>query len=214
MSDYVSQTIDVYNAIASSYAKQALQHGPGIQRRHFCSLIPKRGKILDVGCGSGRDCAYFVKKGFETVGVDLSDKLLEIAQKEVAKATFLKQDIRNLSFPPNFFDGIWSCASLLHIKHKDIPETLRSWFSVPKPSGILFIHVKKVHVKQGEEEVEREDLSVPGVKRLFSLFSKEQLRMYCEQAGFIVITCDEILSTSFDKNDERSIRVDCWAKKI
>lgn len=209
MSDYVSQTIDVYNSIASSYAKQALKHGPGIQRRHFSSLIPKGGRILDVGCGSGRDCAYFVKKGFETTGVDLSDKLLEIARTSAPGATFLKQDIRNLSFPQNSFDGIWSCGSLLHIKHAEIPSTLRLWFSILKPKGLLFIHVKK-----GQGEVEREDPSTPGVKRLFSLFSKKQLRGYCEETGFTVISCDEIMSSSFPINGEGSIHVDCWAKKI
>lgn len=209
MSDYVSQTIDVYNSIALAYAKQAVKHGPGIQRRHFCSLVKKGGKILDVGCGSGRDCAYFVKKGFETIGVDLSEKLLEIARSNVPKATFLKQDIRNLSFPTNYFDGIWACASLLHIKHDEILATLRSWFTLLKSGGVLFIHVKK-----GEGEVEREEPSIPHIKRLFSLFSKEQLRGYCEKAGFTVISCDEIMSTSYHPKNETLTRVDCWAKKI
>ncbi len=206
--DYVSQTIDVYDVIADSYAKQALKHGPGVQRRHFCSLVKKGGKILDVGCGSGRDCAYFVTKGFKTVGVDLSDNLLEIAKKAVPRATFIKQDIRALTVVPNSFDGIWSCTSLLHVKHEEIPATLHVWFSILKPGGILFIHVKK-----GEGEVERVDPSVPGIKRLFSLFLKEQVEMYCKQAGFTVLSCYEVEGKDYETGKSPT-KISCFAKKI
>ena len=203
MDDYITQTIAVYDKIAPSYAKEVASHAPRIQRRHFCSLIKRGGKILDVGCGAGRDCAYFIKKGYETTGVDLSDKLLEIARETVPEATFLKQDIRALSFLPNSFDGIWACASLLHIKHYEILATLRSWFTLLKSGGILFIHVKK-----GEGEVEREDPSIPGVKRSFSLFSKKQIGIYCNDAGFTVFSTHEYIG-SYDL-----CWIDCWAKKI
>ncbi len=208
--DYVSQTIDVYDSIADSFVKQAINYSPKAQLEYFCSLVKKGGRVLDVGCGSGRDCASFAQKGFETVGVDLSEKLLDIAKTTVPEATFLKQDIRSLSFPPNSFDGIWSCASLLHIAHKDIPRTLKSWFTVCKPQGILLIYVKK-----GIGEEEREEPSVIGVKRFYSLFTNELLMQYCQQIGFSIVTCFDVIKDSNIYNGKESLPwICCIAKKI
>ncbi|EKD66991.1 MAG: methyltransferase type 11 [uncultured bacterium] len=210
MSDYVSQTIDVYNTIADSFAKQALNYCPKAQLEYFCSLVKKGGRVLDIGCGSGRDCASFVQKGFETVGVDLSEKLLGIAKATVPVATFLKQDIRKLSFSENYFDGLWSCASLLHIAHADIPQTLRSWFTVCKHNGALLIYVKK-----GIGEEEREEPSVIGVKRFYSLFTKELLMQYCQKAGFIILECFDVQKDSNLYNGKESLPwICCIAKKI
>jgi ubiquinone/menaquinone biosynthesis C-methylase UbiE len=201
--DYVSKTISVYNAIADSYTKQAAHRGPVKQRKEFCSLLSKGGRIIDVGCGSGRDSEYFVQQGFTVTGVDLSEQLLTIAKKTVPKATFIKEDIRHLSLPINYFDGVWACASLLHIRHEEVVSTLVSWNTLLKTNGILYIAVK-----YGDGEVERIDKSVPGIPRLFSLFTKERITDVCQKAGFTVFSTYEYLGS----HDVRW--VDCWAKKI
>jgi SAM-dependent methyltransferase len=208
MDDYIQKTIDIYDAVADSFAKQALDHVPLEQRKHFVSLLPKSGKILDVGCGSGRDSSYFSDLGFQVIGVDLSEKLLEIARINDPKTTFICADIRHLFFENVLFDGLWSCASLLHIKHNEVLETLRSWQRLLKTAGILFIHVKK-----GEGEIEKEEPSVPGVKRLYSLFSKDQLISYCERSGFTVLSCYEIMGSKRNSPTD-SMWIDCFAQKV
>lgn len=78
--DHVTKTIGVYNAMADEYAKKLNDYAPRPEQEKFVSLLPKNATILDAGCGPGRDCEYFVKKGLKVVGVDLSDKLLDIAK--------------------------------------------------------------------------------------------------------------------------------------
>lgn len=210
MSDYLDETINIYNSVAATYAVQQRDHGPVLQRKHFISLLPMNGKILDAGCTAGRDSAYFVEQGFKVVGVDLSEKLLELARFAVPRAKFYSADIRHLSFEKSMFDGIWACASILHIKHKDLPSVFTEFFTVLKPGGILYVHVKK---GEGEEYIE--EPSIPGRKRFYSLFSKEQLKKYCEDAGFTVLEVFEVNPKKAYADGRMSrMWVDCFAKKV
>jgi len=207
--DYISETIDIYNSIADAYALQSLQHGPNVQRTKFCSLVKKGGKILDAGCGGGRDSAYFVEKGFKVIGVDLSEKLLELARLAVPGAKFYAADLRRLSFEKNIFDGIWACASIIHIKHSDMAKVFSGFFQSLKPGGVLYIHAKK---GEGEEYIE--EPSIPGKKRFFSLFRERDLMKYCKNAGFTDIDVCEVASKNAYANGKTSrVWVDCFAKK-
>jgi len=99
----------------------------------------KGKKILDVGCGHGRDARYLSERGFEVVGIDLSRNLLKIARRMAPKAKFLLMDMRDLKFGDEEFDGIWSCASFLHIPKREALETLREFRRVLKPGGLLYL---------------------------------------------------------------------------
>lgn len=179
--DLVKKTIAVYDTIASSYAKQIEKYAPDIERNKFINLIPKGAKILDAGCGPGRDCYYFAKHGLNIIGVDLSEKLLEIAKKRVPQATFIKQDLRKLDFPEQSFDGVWVCASLHHLNRNDASRVLGKFFQLLKPNGVLFISVKE---GTGEEDV-RESLS-SGLPRHYVYYKLEELKKLLEKAGFVV----------------------------
>lgn len=209
MNDYLDETIDLYNSFADNYATQALDHGPVMQRKLFASLITKGGKILDAGCGSGRDSAFFSELGFVVIGLDKSEKLLELARIAAPKAKFYSGDIRHLSFEPNMFDAIWSCASILHIKHKELPAVFQSFYSLLKPNGVLYLHVKK-----GEGEAYIEEPSMPGKKRFYSFFSASLLKKYCEEAGFLDIEIIDV-GTMKAYADGKHARewIDCFVKK-
>jgi len=75
------------------------------------SEIKKRGKILDVGCGTGQATVPFAQKGFTVLGVDLGKELVEIARQKCAifpNAQFMVGSFEDLSFPPQSFDLIIS----------------------------------------------------------------------------------------------------------
>ncbi len=72
------------------------------------SKLNKGDTILDLGCGNGRAVKYFVDKGFQGIGVDISDKMLELAKEHVPKGKFYKEDFTKLKFKPNSFDAIIS----------------------------------------------------------------------------------------------------------
>lgn len=178
--DHVAKTIDVYNAMADEYAKKLNDYAPRPEQRKFISLLPKNATILDVGCGPGRDCEYFVKQGLKVVGVDLSEKLLDIARKRVPGASFLKQDLRALDFPSGSFDGIWACASLHHLKRTETPHVLRIFSRLLKSHGVLFILVKE---GKGEADI-TESLS-SGLSRHFVYYTLDELTHLLEKAGFV-----------------------------
>lgn len=131
--------------------------------------------------GPGRDSAYFSGKGFQVVGVDLSEKLLEIARKKSPKVEFYKQDLRSLTFPENSFDAIWACASLVHLKRTEVPIVLDTFYSLLKPDGVLFVLVKE---GKGEADV-KENLS-SGVTRHFTYFGQNELQKMLESAKFVI----------------------------
>lgn len=179
--DYVTKTIAVYNKIAQDYAQKTDAYAPLPERDAFIVKLPRGGKILDAGCGPGRDSEYFVRKGFSLVGIDLSEKLLSIAKKRVTLATFQKQDLRKLTFAPEEFDGIWASASLLHLKRDEIPKVLRQFYQILKRNGALFILVK-----EGTREGFIPYKLASNLPRFFSYFKSEEIKRVLEQVGFVI----------------------------
>jgi SAM-dependent methyltransferase len=117
---------------------------------HFLSLVPAGGRILDAGCGSGRDSRHFLEQGYEVVAFDGS---AEMARKA---SEFLGREVLHLLFEDmqfqDEFDGIWACASLLHVPKAELPEVLQKLANALKPGGFLFVSFKK-----GDAERRKED---------------------------------------------------------
>ena len=203
--DHVAKTIAVYDQIAHQYASKLDDYAPRPEQEKFVSFLPKYARILDAGCGPGRDCEYFIKQGFEVVGVDLSDKLLDIAKQRVPQASFYKLDLRSLVFHPNSFDGIWACASLLHLKREEVPAVLSIFYALLKPTGILFVLVKE---DSGEADV-TEELSSQ-LSRHFTYFRRKELKIKLKDVGFEV---EELYS--YNEKDRGSDHRDlCWISSI
>ena len=126
--------VSTYGKIADVYTKQYfndLTDTPYIDR--FLSRLPKSGKVLDIGSGSGQFSQYIAKKGFSAVGIDYSQEMIEIARIKVPEVEFRYMDMRNLEFNENSFDGLLSAYSLIHIPSEDIPKTLKSFYYFFKP---------------------------------------------------------------------------------
>jgi len=113
----------------------------------FLALIPVEATILDAGCGSGRDTKAFMKMGYEVAAFDASPVMAAMASEyagtSVAEMRF--QEIED----DHRFDGIWACASLLHVPLLELPGVFRRLFISLKPGGILYASFK---YGQGEHE--------------------------------------------------------------
>lgn len=207
--DYLKPMIDLYDSIAPEYALNTAQHAPKPQRDEFVRLVRSGGKILDAGCGPGRDVQYFSDLGYEVVGVDLSKRMLDVAKGVAPRAQFYCQDLRNLQFPDASFDGIWACTSIIHLKRVEIPGVLRKFYDLLAPEGVLFVHAQR-----GEGEIEKVEPSIPNAVRRYTLFSESEMKGLLETAGFSVL---DIFESSFSKAYESGKtsmpRVSCFARK-
>ncbi len=177
--DHVIRTVAVYDSIADAYSVAMNDYTPDEERIKFTKLITPGGMILDLGCAAGRDSIYYSSKGFQTVGVDLSEKLLAIARQKAPQLTFLQQDVRDLRFPDTSFDGIWACAIFLHLIQSEIKLAIKRCYTLLKPNGTLFVMMKN---GKGETDV-TENLS-SGMTRHFTLFQPKELEDVLKESGF------------------------------
>ena len=107
----------------------------------FTALVKPGGHILDAGCGSGRDALAFHRAGFRVTATEASANLAALARVH----TGLPIDV--LIFDQmewrDTFDGVWTCASLLHVPRAEIRNVLRRLGRALRPSGWLFVSLWK-----------------------------------------------------------------------
>lgn len=147
----------------------------------FCLLLPDKGKLLDLGCGSGRDVKAFIERGYDVIGLDGSFKLVQRA-REFTKAEIIHDDFENLSFK-NQFDGIWACASLLHVERKKIPQVLNLIKKALKKDGVLYMSFKEGNGDRAKN------------KRTFTDMTIELLEPIISNSGMVLVdawTTDDV----------------------
>jgi SAM-dependent methyltransferase len=94
-------------------------------------------RILDFGCGPGRDLIELRRRGHEAVGLEGCEAFVQMA-REVSGASVYHQQFLTLSLPASHFDGVFANASLFHIPTQELPRVLRELWSCLVPSGVLF----------------------------------------------------------------------------
>lgn len=159
-------------------------------REKFVELVG-RGRVLDAGCGPGMDTDYFIEEGLDAVGVDIGEGCIDYA-RENKKGEFQVQDLRDLKFEGNSFDGVWCSAAVFFFTGKDgIKESIDEFNRVLKAGGVLYIDFK---VGDGETVKQKWDGSV----REYHLSDSEAGRMLTD-GGFEIIHSDENQGARKDK---------------
>jgi len=194
------ETIRVYEKLGGKYIKDIEKLVPS-SFFDFIKLLPKNGKVLEIGCAGGRDSKKFSQKGFKVTGIDLVDIFLKEAEKNVPDAKFIKMDLRKLKFPKNYFNAIWANAVLLHIKKKNILKVLKGFYKVLKFGGKLYISVKR-----GKGKTYKKDKLSSDEKRLFVYFFKGEIEEYVKKAGFKIIF-SQIFSDDAGRKNIKWIRL-------
>jgi len=116
-------------------------------RDRFTALLPAHGAVLDAGCGSGRDAKAFVEQGFQVEAFDASPELAALASQHSGLPVKVMrfQEVDAVAR----YDGIWCCASLLHVPLTELPEVFRRLAQALKAGGVLYASFK---YGQGERE--------------------------------------------------------------
>ena len=166
-------------------------------------------KILDVGCGNGKDCKYISEKGYEINGIDLSKGMLAIAKEKVPDVRFEIMDIANITYPENSYDGIISNCSLFHIPSEELPRTLESFVRVLKPNGKLLLILQ-----EGLGETMIEEPYRPGVNIYMNYFSIEAISNLLLKCGFEVDSIrKEMAQNEFELGNSKLIVLSSNGKK-
>lgn len=136
----MEETLTYYNQNADAFVEGTQNADMSEQYLFFLKHLASGCRILDLGCGSGRDSAYFSSLGFEVTAVDGSEELCKRV-KENYGINALCIKFEDMSFVAEF-DAIWACASLLHVKKAEMPNVLDKVSAALKPGGILYASFK------------------------------------------------------------------------
>ena len=136
----MNETLSYYNQNADAFIEGTKNADMSQQYGFFLKYLPVGGKLLDLGCGGGRDSAYFSSLGFVVTAVDGSRELCKRVREEHGIPALCIQ-FDDLSFVSEF-DAIWACASLLHVKKTDMPAILMKVSTALKPGGTLYASFK------------------------------------------------------------------------
>jgi ubiquinone/menaquinone biosynthesis C-methylase UbiE len=178
------QTEEAYDLIAQEYAVRHQEIPPRIAElgERFLGYLAPRSRLLDVGCGSGRDMAWMESQGFRTTGIDLSTGMLTQARQR-ARGEVLHMDMCHLTFPQASFEGVWCCSSLLHVPRARALDALRQMRRVLVLGGMLFLSLL-----EGDGDVwEAEASEFAAVQRLFVHYPQAVATTYLSQAGFVLV---------------------------
>lgn len=178
--DETELTSAAYDAIAADYvARWATQADPmAAARRRLAACLPLGARVLDAGCGPAHDTAGLRALGLRAIGLDRSRGMLAQAHQREGIPLMLG-DMRRLPIADGALDGLWACASFLHIPKRDSGAVLAEFRRVLRPGGALYLSVK-----QGDGE--RWQLDLFGQRRFFCFYQAAELDQALATAGFTI----------------------------
>lgn len=136
----MSDTINYYNEQAVEFVENTFNVDMTNVYEPFLEYVQQGGKILDVGCGSGRDALYFKNTGFVVDAFDYSENLVKLA-KEKTGLDIQHQSFYDLDIASEY-DGIWACASLLHCERNRLIEVMQKIVNALKTNGVCYVSFK------------------------------------------------------------------------
>lgn len=180
----VNSAIDYYNKNAYDFYNNTVNADMSEHYKRFEKHLVVGSRILDAGCGSGRDSLYFHTKGYQVEAFDTSEVMVNLSSQltglPIQHALFV-----DVTFE-NEFNGIWACASLLHVGRESIRDVLYRLVGMLCKDGIFYMSFKygnKVYEKDGrsfncydENSFSRMIETIP-LLRILELYKTKDLRV-------------------------------------
>ena len=136
----MDKTIEYYNQNADMFAQGTRLVDFTVVQERFRKMLPVGSRILDFGCGSGRDTKYFLEKGYRVEATDGSSELCKLASAftgiEVKEMLFQDLDASGK------YEGIWACSSILHLSKKELLPVIRKMCDALKDNGVIYTSFK------------------------------------------------------------------------
>jgi SAM-dependent methyltransferase len=163
-------TAEYYEANAGAFDARTRHRNMTAEYDAFLALVPKGGRILDAGCGAGRDALAFSQLGYRVTAIDASAAMVALASERLGFPA-LRIPFNDVDYEGEF-DAVWACASLLHVSKADMPGVLERLRRALKPAGVFYGSVKR-----GPREEFREG-------RWFNDYEEEGLAVLFQDAGW------------------------------
>lgn len=192
-------SIDYYNKYANIYFETTVNLDMTQALDRFLELVPEGGAVLDLGCGSGRDSREMLERGYDVTALDGSEEMCALAEIHTGLEV-LHMKFDELDFD-EVFEGIWACASLVHVESSKMPSVLRKIRQALEMDGILYLSVKK-----GDFEGYRNE-------RYFTDYQRSDLKeLFAQVDGFEIL--DIWQSQDVRKDHREATWMNVLAKKV
>jgi SAM-dependent methyltransferase len=183
VSDRLSDIVESgYDEIAAVYNQRRHSWSNKKELEDFANRLPKRGTVLDAGCGAGYAIRFLVKREFKVTGIDVSRRMLELAKWKVPKAKLLRMDMREMTLPARSFDGIVSLYSVIHVPRRSHRRILSEFRQLLKPGGLLLLCTG-----WGDYIGVEDNWLGTGSKMYWSHYGKETNLKMIKESGFEII---------------------------
>lgn len=192
-------TICYYNENAETVAARYESVDFSVQQKKLAGVMPRKGKILEIGSGSGRDAAFLLKNGYNVECVDGSEEMNAAALKA---HPVLKGRIRRMVLPEGLYvlssgeyAAVYSFAVLMHLENNDVMVTLEEVHRMLKKNGIFYFSIPLTRPNMSKSGFDLEG-------RYFLLESEDWWTTIVRTAGFECVSC-ELSDDSLGRNSIR-----------
>lgn len=179
---FVLQTIEAYERSAKECVAR------WNRRRHrrppllveWLQCVPTGARLLDLGCGGGKDAGDLDRRGYRVVGLDRTSALLSAGRRRYPSLPLVRADLRAIPFQAMSFDGLWAAASLMHLPKPEARRILADIWKLVRPGGLF-----AATVTYGVKSCLVTDGWVPG--RYFARWKKDELARAVRRAGWTIL---------------------------
>ena len=184
-------SFDYYSQYAQKFFTETFEVNMSKIYTRFLTDLSPGCSILDMGCGSGRDALYFYKKGYSVDAFDASLEMVKLATQ--ATGLNIKHNTFHSYNVVSSFDGIWACASLLHLPKSEHEKIIAKFYEVLNPSGNFYMSFK-----YGTKDYDKDG-------RHFSCYDAASVAGLLDR---LLLNCKKEIWISEDVRKER--QGECW----
>lgn len=201
-----------YDQVAEEYVARIfheLEHKPldRLLLQHFAAEVRALGQVADIGCGPGHVARHLSTLGVDVFGIDLSPRMVELAQNLTPAVPFRQGDMTALNLPENSLGGIVAFYSIIHVPREQVASTLQGFYRTLQPGGLLLLSFH-----EGQQTLHWEEWWGKQVSLDFIFFDRSEIEQHLKAAGFVLE--ESLVRSPYEGFEVSTQRVYILARKL